>query len=138
MIVRTILNNLRASGIFPLMCLAFLSTSRAAIPPAEQMLPPDTLLVVSAPDFIKLRTVLEKIPLVQCWNDPAMKPFRDKFMVHWKEEFIAPLERHLGVKVDDFAEMPRGQFTLALTKEDWNAQDGNPPGSLLLVDTRER
>ena len=41
-----------------------------------------------------------------------MKPFHDKFMAKWNEEFVAPLERDLGVKLSDFTDLPQGQLTL--------------------------
>ena len=77
--------------------LAFGALSHAAIPPAERILPNDTLFVMSAPDFSKLRTIYKSNPQNLFWNDPAMKPFKDKFMAKFKEEVVTPLERELGV-----------------------------------------
>ena len=44
------------------------SANQTNIPPAEQLLPADTLLVISAPDATKLWAVLEKSPRVQFWR----------------------------------------------------------------------
>jgi len=121
-----------------LLAWVFLLPANAAIPPAEQLLPPDTLLVVTIPDCAKMRGVYNKIPLAQFWEDAAMKPFREKFLAKWKTEFVGSLERDLGVKMDAYTSLPQGQFTFALTKEDWNAIDGNSPAIIILLDAKER
>jgi hypothetical protein len=125
----------------PLFCAAFFAIAvslRAAIPPAENLLPPDTLLVVTVPDFTKLRTAAQQSPQWLFWNDTAMKPFHDKFMSKWNEEFVAPLERDLGVKLDDFADLPQGQLTFAVTQNGWNGNDDKKPGFILLLDARDK
>ena len=112
---------------------------RAAVPPAENLLPGDTLLLVTAPDFAAARAAARQSSDWRFWNDPAMKPFHDKFMARWNEQFIAPLEHDLGVKFDDYASLPQGQFTFAITQNGWNGADDSPqPGLLLLLDAREK
>src|SRR6266581_4165283 len=69
----------------------------AAIPSAEKILPDDTLVLVTVPDFVKLKEVYKAAPQAQFWNDPAMKPFKSKFMEKFQEEFVKPLERELKV-----------------------------------------
>ena len=121
--------------------IAFLApgpAGQAAIPPAERLLPADTLLVVTAPDCTKVSAIYQKSPPAQLWNDPAMKPFRDKFITKWKDEFIAPLERDLGVKLDDFGALLQGQLTFAVTQEGWSGQDDSAPAVLLLLDARDK
>jgi len=109
----------------------------AAIPPAENLLPKDTLLVLTVPDFAALRSDAHQSPQWLFWNDPAMKPFRDKFMAKWNENFVVPLERDLGVKLSDFTDLPQGQLTFAVTQNGWNGGDDSPPpGILLLLDAR--
>jgi len=112
----------------------------AAVPPPEKLLPPDTLFVVSAPDWTKLREVYKKSPQCQFWDDPAMKPFREKFQKKWDEDFVKPLERDLGVKLDDYSSMLQGQLTLAVTQEGWQGKDKDDgePAILLLLDTRDK
>ena len=112
----------------------------AAIPPAEKILPPDTLFVMTAPDWVRLREVSNKSPQSQFWNDPAMKPFRDKFLAKWTEEFVKPLERDLGVKFDDYSALLQGQVTLAVTQEGWQGKekDDGEPAVLFLLDAREK
>ena len=115
--------------------LTFATPVRAAIPAAENLLPADTLLLITVPDFSTLRAAGKQSPQWLFWNDPAMKPFHDKFMAKWNEQFIAPLERDLGVKLSDFTDLPQGQLTFAVTQNGWTGS-GNPmPGLLLLLDT---
>jgi hypothetical protein len=119
--------------------LTFAISVRAAIPPAENLLPSDTLFVITAPDCAAFRTALNQSPQVLLWNDPAMRPFHDKFMAKWNESFVAPLEHDLGVKLGDFYDLPQGQFTFAVTQNGWNgADEKNLPGALLLLDAKDK
>jgi hypothetical protein len=114
------------------------TAAHAAIPPVEQLLPADTLFVFAIPDCAKLRADSQQSPFSQFWNDPAMRPFREKFVAKWKEEFLGPLDRDLGVKFDDYAKLPQGGFALAVTQDGWQGRDDAPPGLLLLLDTRDK
>ena len=113
-------------------------TSRAAVPTPEKLLPEDTLVMVTAPDFAKLKEIIRKSPESQLWNDPAMKPFRDKFMSKLDEEFVKPLERDLNVSFDNYTSLLQGQVTLGLTQNGWQGQDDQSPGLLLLVDAKDK
>ena len=70
------------------------------IPAPEKLVPEDTVVLVTAPDFGKLRDVYRRLPQSQLWNDPAMKPFKDKFLAKWKEEVVRPLERELDARLE--------------------------------------
>ncbi len=115
--------------------LAFSSLIQAAIPPVEKILPNDTLFVLTTPDYSKLREIYSHSPQSQFWNDPAMKPFRDKFVGKFKEQLVTPLERELRVHFDDYTGLPGGQLTLAVTR---NGSDAKEPGVVLLMDTRNK
>ena len=65
-----------------------------------------------------------------------MRPFHDKLVAKWNDQFVAPLERDLGVKVADFTDLPQGQLTLAVTVNGSNGHDDIPPGLLLLLDAK--
>jgi hypothetical protein len=110
----------------------------AVVPLPERLLPDDTLLVVTAPDFGKVRELLKTQPQFQWWDDPAVKPFREHLAAKWKDEFVQPLERELGVKLDDYTSLPQGQVTFALTQNGWQGQDDREPGVLLLLDAKEK
>jgi hypothetical protein len=112
--------------------------ARAAIPPAEKLLPSDTLFLYTAPDIDTVRAAMKGSPNWLFWNDPAMKPFHDKFMAKWNETLIAPFEQNLGIKVDDFTAMLKGQFTFAVTQNGWKGDDSADPGILLLLDVKDK
>jgi hypothetical protein len=111
-------------------------TAIAAVPPPEKLLSDDTLLVITAPDFSKLRETLKSSPQSQFWNDPAMKAFREHFMEKWNDEFVKPLERDLDVRLEDYTSLPQGQVTFALTQ--LRGKDGGELGVLFLVDTKSK
>src|SRR5512137_1514803 len=101
---------------------AFLSlalTGGAAIPTPEQILPDDTLLLLTAPDYGRLREIWQRSPKSRFWNDPALKPLQDKFLSRWREEIVKPLEQDLGLRLDTLANLPRGQLTFAVTRNAW-------------------
>lgn len=113
-------------------------SSEAAVAPAEKLLPDDTLLMLTVPDCAKTREVTKKSPMAQLWSDPAMKPFREKFMTKLREELVGPLERELGIKLDDYANLAQGQLTLALTANGWQGGKDEKPGVLFLLDARDK
>ena len=110
----------------------------AAILPAEKLLPDDTLIVVSTPDYALLREFYQTAPQTRLWNDPAMKPFVDKFISKLREEIVQPLEHDLGVKLDDYAALPQGQATFAITQNGWQGSSDTLPAALFLLDTKEK
>ena len=116
--------------------LAGVTVVRAAIPPAENLLPADTLAFFTVPDYAAFRATAKQAPLTLLWNDPAMKAFHDQFMAKWNETYVAPLEKDLGLKVEDFLALPQGQLTLAVTVNGSNGHDNVPPGILVLLDAR--
>jgi hypothetical protein len=111
---------------------------RAAMAPAENLLPADTLAFFTAPDCAALRVSSKSAPQMMFWNDPAMKPFHDKFMAKFNEKFVSPLEKDLGLNVDDFLALPQGQFTLAVTASGYTPNGDTPPGLLLLLDAKDK
>jgi hypothetical protein len=70
--------------------LAVASGTYAAVPAPEKLLPDDTLVLITAPDFSRLRSTWDKLPQKQLWTDPAMKPFRDDFNTKWQCIFFMP------------------------------------------------
>ena len=90
--------------------------ARAAIPAAERLLPQDTLVLVTVPDFTNLRELSNAQPTSGLWSDPALKPFRDHFVSKLQEEIVKPMERELSVDLASYAKLPQGQLTFAVTK----------------------
>lgn len=127
----------RAVEMFLAATLLFaLSSVRAAIPPAENLLPEDTLFVFTVPDFAALRADARQSPQWQFWNDPAMEPFHDKFISKMDDAIIGPIETDLGVKWADFEDLPQGQLTFAVTRNGWNGGGDQLPGIVFLLDAK--
>lgn len=112
----------------------------ANVLPAEQLLPEDTLVLLSVPDFTKLSGIYSSIPQVRLWADPAMKPFRDKFTAKFKTEIVSPMEHDLGIHLDDYTSLPQGQLTIALVQNGWQGKDDDTktPGFLFLLDAKDK
>jgi len=110
----------------------------AVIPSAEKLLPDDTLVLLTVPDFSKLKEIYKTAPQSQFWNDPAMKPFKTKFMEKWQEDFVKPLERELKIKFEDYTSLPQGQATFAITQNGWQGKDEQLLGMLLLIDAKDK
>lgn len=115
-----------------------LSAFGAPVPPPEKLLPNDTLLFVTVPDCTKLSDIFKKSPSAQLWSDSAMKPFKDKFMAKWNQELVAPLERELDIKLDDYLSLLQGQLTLAILRNGWQGAQENAPSVVLLLDTKDK
>ncbi len=131
----------RATVFLLLMLAAALASAvspGAAIPPAEKLLPQETLVVITAPDWTKLSAIYRRSAYGQFWNDPAMKPIKDRLMIRWQEEFVKPLERELAVSLDSYSALPRGQITIALTQDGLPGKAEELPGFLLLLDTKDK
>jgi hypothetical protein len=117
--------------------LTLVQPSPAVIPPPERLLPENTLVLLTAPDFTKLRAAWDKLPQKRFLDDPAMKPFRDNFVAKWKEQFVKPLERELEIKTEDYTGLLQGQVTLALTEES-DEPEAKSAGMLLLIDAKDK
>jgi hypothetical protein len=51
--------------------LAVCLGAAAAVPPPEKLLPKDTVLVVTAPDWAKARLFWSNAPYARLWEDPS-------------------------------------------------------------------
>ncbi|MCW5557945.1 MAG: hypothetical protein KIT22_08945 [Verrucomicrobiae bacterium] len=112
---------------------------RAAVPPAPQLFPKDTLLILTVPDWSAARTSLGSAPLGRLWADPALKPFRDKFEAGFQSNFLASVEKDVGLKLSDWAPLLQGQVSLGVIQADWNPSDEeSDPTFVLVADTRDK
>ena len=127
---------------FPVIALLFSAalSATAAVLPAEKLLPDDTLAFFSIPDFTKARDTYHSSPQGRFWNDPAMKPFADKFMAKLQTEFLTPLEHDLGTHFSDYTNFLQGQLTVAMIQNGWQGKDkdAHDPGLVFLLDTRDK
>ena len=108
----------------------------AQVPPAEQLLPDDTIAVVTVPDWTKLSANYNQSAWGQLWSDPAMKAFRDNFTSNFQSDFIQPLEKELGVKLSDYQQLLQGQITIAATPP----REGSTElvSLMLLIDSKDK
>ena len=125
-------------SLISLLPLALSFQASAAIPSPEKILPDDTLILITAPDFTKVRDTWKKVPQTQLWNDPAMKPFKETFVSKWSEDFVKPLERDLGIKFEDYTPLLQGQITFAVRQIAAQGGGEGEPGMLLLIDSRDK
>lgn len=124
----------RQVSLLPMWWCALGLAWAAPVPPPDQLLPRDTLAMVTVTDAARARRTYGQWATVRLWQDPAMKPFRDKFINKLKAELWEPLERELGIKLADYAGLAQGQVTLALT----SLQPGAGAGFVLVVDARDK
>ena len=115
-----------------------ISSLRAAIPPAENLLPADTMAFLTIPDFSKARADAQQSPQWLLWNDPAMKPFHDKFVSGLNDALIGPLTADLGINLYDFEDLPHGQLTFAASRNGWDGKDEHSRGLIFLLDARDK
>jgi hypothetical protein len=123
-------------------CLAALSALtlavQAAVPPAAKLLPKDTLGLVTVPDWSKASADMGGSPGGRIWADPAMKPFRDNFEKKFGEKVVGKMEKDLGIKLSDYLDLVRGQFSIAIIQNSWKGAEGTQPGFLLVIDSKEK
>ncbi len=110
----------------------------AAIKAPDQLLPADTLAVLTVPDLAKALAAYQKSPMVQLWNDSSMKPFRDRFMEKLNTDLLTPFEQQTGLKLADYQGLLRGQCTLAIIQNGWTGAKDQLPSLLLLLDSRDQ
>src|SRR5262249_32634610 len=100
------MKKINRSASLPLLAWLTLSLAvAAAVPPPEKLLPDDTLLVFTIPDYSKARSSFGESAGLQLWRDPAMKPFTEKLSSKIQDQFIQPFERDLGIRFADYADL---------------------------------
>jgi hypothetical protein len=109
----------------------------AATPPAQKLLPPDTLALLSLPDYAQIRAG-PKSPAELLWADPALRPFREKLMYKLQAEVLDKLEKDTGIKLADYAELLQGQLSLAITRNGWRGTEDPLPGLVIILDARDK
>lgn len=127
-----------SAALLPVISLLAAALLEAAVPPPEQLLPADTMAVITVPEWGKAAAAAKQSAELKLWNDPAMQPFREKVTKKFKDDFVAPLEREFGVKFSDYAGLAQGQITLAVSGTGWEGKAGQVPGLTLLLDSRDQ
>jgi len=123
--------------LLPLALAAFGLQAGGAVPPPEKLLPKDTVLVGTAPDWQKAAHFWSNAPYAKLWQDPALKPFKDKFFDKFDTGVIKPLEQTLGIKFSDYAGLVQGQVTYALLPIISKDNPDKRMSVILLIDTKD-
>ncbi len=110
----------------------------AAVPPPEQLLSSDTVAMLAVPDCAKYQEAFAASPWGQLWQDTEIKAFKDKLVNHFQETVISPLEKQLGVKFADYAELVRGEAVFALTFKPGEGESAPDVGWCLLIDSKDK
>ena len=120
------------------LCAAFaLLSANAAVPPAEKLLPADTLVLLTIPDLDKAIAGAKDFSLAQLWRDPAMKPFADKFELKLRE-LIGDQEKNFEKDWAEFKPLVTGQVTFAVMRGDWQGEPGSEPEVAVLLDVKDK
>ena len=117
--------------------LALVLPGTAAVPPAEKLLPADTLVMLTVPDWDKATAGMKEVPFVQLWRDPAMRPFADKFELKLRE-LIGEKEKDFEKDWAEFKPLVGGQVTFAVLRGDWKGDAGSTPDVLVLLDVKDK
>lgn len=128
----------RSVGCYLLGMLVLTVGTAGPVPPPEKLLPDDTLLVLTIPDMATFNAMARQSAEYMFWNDPAMRPFREKFTEKMREQLLAPLERELGVRFDDYTNLIQGQLTFAITQNGWQGRGEPRPALLFLGDAKDK
>lgn len=111
----------------------------AAVPPAPQLFPNDTVLLLSVADWAAAKSTMSAAPLGQLWADPAMRPFREDVEKKVIAKFIGDLEKDLGIKADEYLPLLQGQLSFAVIRGDWNpANPDSSAGNVLVLDAKDK
>ncbi|HSH95000.1 MAG TPA: hypothetical protein VK968_12695 [Roseimicrobium sp.] len=110
----------------------------APVPPPEKLLPADTLVMLTVPDWDKSGAALKDAPFNRLWRDPEMKPFVDHFNAGLQKDFVQPMEKELGFKLGEFTNLVHGQFTIGVVQDGWQGKTGEEPAFILLLDVKDQ
>jgi hypothetical protein len=132
------MKTLKLQIVSPLLAVGWALLAQAAVPPAEQLLPEDTLAALVLPDYAKIEASEKNSPMAVLWQDPALRPFKDKLLTKLTNDVMVPIEKELGIKLADYCSLTRGQFTMAITRNGWNGTPDPLPGMLVIIDSREK
>ena len=87
---------------------------RADLAPASDLLPTNTLAVLSVPDVSAAQAAWSASNPGRLWQDPAMAAFRNRFETSFRQKWLGVLERESGLDLRELLGLTRGQATLAV------------------------
>ncbi|MEN9573358.1 MAG: hypothetical protein RL514_1213 [Verrucomicrobiota bacterium] len=116
---------------------ALARTTFAAIPPAEKLLPADTLAVLTVSDWDQAAAAAKDFSLAQLWRDPAMKPFADKLTGKLRD-VIGQEDKNFAGDWAEFQPLVGGQVTLAVIRGDWQGEPNTGPDVVVFLDVKDK
>ena len=111
---------------------------RADMAPSQDLLPTNTLAVLSIPEVSAAKLAWLASNPGRLWQDPAMAAFRNQFENSVRQKWLTVLERESGLDLRELLDLTRGQATLAVFPPLPVEPGSEDAGSnwLLLLDTR--
>lgn len=125
------------AGLSVAFALLLALPSKAAVPPAEKLLPADTLVVLTVPDWDKAAAAVKDFSLAQLWRDPAMKPFAEKFETKLRE-LVGQEDKNFERDWAEFKPLIGGQVTLGVIRNDWQGEPNTGPDVVMLLDVKDK
>ena len=75
------------------LAMTAINSLAAPVPPPEKLLSDDTLVMFTMPDWDKAMELHARSPQTKLWQDPVLKPFKDKLVAKFTKEVVEPLGR---------------------------------------------
>lgn len=129
---------IRRTVILVLSALALTFKCHSAEIPHEKILPSDTLVFATIPDYNKAVNLFNNSAGGMFLKDPSMKAFIEKFSSKWHSDVVVPLEKELGIKFADYSGIVNGQVSFALNIAPGNESAAMPQVAVtVLIESRE-
>ncbi len=93
--------------------------------------------MATAPDWAKAKLFWANAPYAKLWQDPSLKPFKDKFLEKFTNTVVKPIEQNLGIKLSDYEGLAQGQVSFALVQVALKDKSDSPLAGILMVDTKD-
>ena len=125
------------ASLFVALVLVLALPAPAAVPPAEKLLPADTLVVLTVPDWDQTTAAAKDFSLAQLWRDPAMKPFADKLEGKLRD-VIGQEDKNFAGDWAEFKPLIGGQVTFAVIRNDWQGEPNTGPTVVVFLDVKTK
>lgn len=130
-------NRLRLVAPLAALLVSLAAAVSAAVPPAEKLLPPDTFVVLTIPDWDKSFAAAKDFSLAQLWRDPAMRPFVEKFQEKFRG-MVGEEDKNFERDWQEFKPLIGGQITLGVLPGDGQGEVGSGPDLVFLLDVKDK
>lgn len=102
---------------------------------SDQILPRETYLYFSMPNVSAMKTYFADSSYGQLWADPAFADFKEEIssvIENELEEELVQFQEKLGLSLEDFLNIPTGEFSVAIS-----AGPSNTMGAVIFLDFGE-